>query len=69
MYPTLADSLRGRRINPWFDPNEARPRQRTTTPSTPEPTAPHPILMAARARRARRLKQLARVEASQEATA
>lgn len=39
----------------------------TTAPTTPKPT-PRPILMAARARRARRLKQLARVEASQEAT-
>lgn len=68
MYPTLADSPWDRRINPWYDPNEAKPRRRTTAPSTPAPKA-HPILMAARARRARRLRQQARVEASQEATA
>ncbi len=54
--------MAGVRVNPWADRTPARPRPK------PKPKA-HPILMAARARRARRVKQLARMEASQEATA
>ena len=54
--------MAGVRVNPWADRTPARPRPK------PKPKA-HPILMAARARRARRVKQLARMEASQEPTA
>ena len=56
--------MAGVRVNPWADRTPARPRPKPK----PKPKV-HPILMAARARRARRLKQLARMEASQEATA
>lgn len=53
-------------INPWADQTPRSAKQ--PVPTTPEPKA-HPILMAARARRARRTKQQAKAEASQAATA
>ena len=60
----MSSPLDGVRVNPWADRMPARPRPKPK----PKPKV-HPILMAARARRARRVKQLARMEASQEATA
>ncbi len=61
----MINPLDGLRVNPWADlPVRPRPeRKPKRKPKT------HPILMAARARRTRRLKQQANAEASQAATA
>jgi len=60
----MNNPLEGVRINPWAD----RTPTKTKRKPKPEPTA-HPVLMAARARRARRMNQQTRMDADQEATA
>ncbi len=62
----IAEHLAGKTIKVQI-PEQLRARWNQPT-TAPEPKV-HPFLMAARARRARRVKQLARMEASQEATA